>query len=1070
MHSARVLRAETNAFKCLNNPSHLSRRPSRVTRLPTLQHRRTASIVGSPEVPENGEDGNKPSPTPPAPSPAPSRARGRPKTSKGLDGKSGETVFSLPADLADHLLWLPEENLVAKESSLPPEEMIQEALANLLVSFHPKTQHRATYTTSAGPPIEPTVTLYCPIEGGTYVIDAAVMELARRTDADVLVLDALDLLAGEWGPFGKAASALQLPSNPLQLGELQTQSSYSRAEESDDDEEISPHPFGQMLEGLQMGGGRPPFGITMRARRSSANSSSQTAKKNFFHEFVNLQRTDEEGAPMLNPADPSSSRPRLIYCRDLHLLSESLPHWYSHFIDAVKARRQGPMARPGSPVQNPTVVVLGVSPSIITPRNASSSSGPTGLVNYVMNRNRPPSKTPHAPPANPKVVEWDESPAAQRARDKRLHERLNDWEKHDASVFYSELPNLHAASSDPSGMRMGPQRGLMSLFVAIPENGGGPPSIMPAPMEDDGSKDRGTDHSRLTVILPRQRDPAQEIATRVERRLQANQINMRTAVGSIGGYLNQAEGMSPEKFFGETEELTSNDNERMRTMLLDWSQRVETWQKTRLIADRAMGSFVADKLGGVKVDRQKSALESTALPWSTIAESWDMERASRVHRRDFLSSFTTKPGKRQIKEEGAAQTEEAEEDEGAESDAETSDVDELLEQLKRDPSLDQYEQRLLGSIVNPKNMPTTFAQVHLPPATIDSIRTIVSLPLLHPSAFGYGILKQHTMNGALLFGAPGTGKTLSIRALARESGARMMIIKPSDVMDMYVGEGEKLVRGVFNLARRISPCVVFIDEIDALLGARVSGRGGGGDLAHRGVITEFMQEMDGLKTNKDTNVVVIGATNRPFDLDDAVLRRLPRRLLIDLPGEKERDAILRILLADEQLGKDINITALAKRTESFSGSDLKHLCVAAALDAVKEHAKLPWVTPRDTPLPSLSSEPSSTLGDLGGNPSIQTQSPSSGNTDNPSAEAASPESETDGEAGAKRILRMSHFEKALKEITPSASEQLGSLADLRKWNEEFGEGGRKRGKKIWGGKFGFIVKPGESEEGKVQQP
>ena len=160
----------------------------------------------------------------------------------------------------------------------------------------------------------------------------------------------------------------------------------------------------------------------------------------------------------------------------------------------------------------------------------------------------------------------------------------------------------------------------------------------------------------------------------------------------------------------------------------------------------------------------------------------------------------------------------------------------------------------------------------------------------------------------------------------------------------YVGEGEKLVRGVFNLARRISPCVVFIDEIDALLGARVSGRGGGGDLAHRGVITEFMQEMDGLRTSKEThNVVVIGATNRPFDLDDAVLRRLPRRLLIDLPGEKERDgelfnplyichqvltvriAILRILLVDEQIGEDVSISALAKRTESFSGSDLKRM-------------------------------------------------------------------------------------------------------------------------------------------------
>ena len=91
---------------------------------------------------------------------------------------------------------------------------------------------------------------------------------------------------------------------------------------------------------------------------------------------------------------------------------------------------------------------------------------------------------------------------------------------------------------------------------------------------------------------------------------------------------------------------------------------------------------------------------------------------------------------------------------------------------------------------------------------------------------------------------------------------------------------------MFSLARRLSPCVVFIDELDALFGARLS-RESGNSLAHRGVITEFMQEMDGLKTNKESNVIVIGATNRPFDLDDAVLRRLPRRLLVDLPGEKE---------------------------------------------------------------------------------------------------------------------------------------------------------------------------------------
>ena len=122
---------------------------------------------------------------------------------------------------------------------------------------------------------------------------------------------------------------------------------------------------------------------------------------------------------------------------------------------------------------------------------------------------------------------------------------------------------------------------------------------------------------------------------------------------------------------------------------------------------------------------------------------------------------------------------------------------------------------------------------------------------------------------------------------------------------MFVGEGEKLwvqkqlhsiaqltcrVKAVFSLARRLSPCVIFLDEVDSLFGARTS-HGSGGGLSHNHILTEFMQEMDGLTSaiaNRDKRIIVIGATNRPFDLDDAVLRRLPRRLLIDLPGEEER--------------------------------------------------------------------------------------------------------------------------------------------------------------------------------------
>jgi len=208
--------------------------------------------------------------------------------------------------------------------------------------------------------------------------------------------------------------------------------------------------------------------------------------------------------------------------------------------------------------------------------------------------------------------------------------------------------------------------------------------------------------------------------------------------------------------------------------------------------------------------------------------------------------------------------------------------------------------------------------------------------------------------------------------------------------------------------------------------------------------------MDGLKTSNTDNVIVIGATNRPFDLDDAVLRRLPRRLLVDLPGESEREEILKIHLRDEVLSPEVDLKVLARDTLTFSGSDLKHLCVSAALDAVKENVSVPWVVERSEKNPS-SSKGTSQMSNADGDGDGATQS-------SEDSAASTPQ---------RRILRPHNFAKALREITPSASESLGTLADLRRWNDEFGEG-RKRKKQVWGkDRFGFTRQWDREEDGKV---
>ena len=154
----------------------------------------------------------------------------------------------------------------------------------------------------------------------------------------------------------------------------------------------------------------------------------------------------------------------------------------------------------------------------------------------------------------------------------------------------------------------------------------------------------------------------------------------------------------------------------------------------------------------------------------------------------------------------------------------------------------------------------------------------------------------------------------------------------STIGSKWFGEGEKYAKAVFTLAYKIAPSIIFIDEVDSMLGKREKQ---GEHEAMRKIKNEFMSLWDGLKTQDKERVIVLGATNRPMDLDDAVLRRMPRRLLVDLPDSLNREKILRVILKEEKIEENFNFTELSKMTEGYTGSDLRNLCIAAAYIPVK---------------------------------------------------------------------------------------------------------------------------------------
>ncbi|KAK2361464.1 AAA-type ATPase family protein [Trifolium repens] len=235
--------------------------------------------------------------------------------------------------------------------------------------------------------------------------------------------------------------------------------------------------------------------------------------------------------------------------------------------------------------------------------------------------------------------------------------------------------------------------------------------------------------------------------------------------------------------------------------------------------------------------------------------------------------------------------------------------------------------------------------------------------------------------GLLLFGPPGNGKTMLAKAVASESEATFFNVTAASLTSKWVGEAEKLVRTLFMVATSRQPSVIFIDEIDSIMSTRTTNE----NEASRRLKSEFLIQFDGVTSNPDDIVIVIGATNKPQELDDAVLRRLVKRIYVPLPNENVRKLLLKHKLKGQAFSlPNRDLEMLVKETEGYSGSDLQALCEEAAMMPIRE---------------------------LG--PNILTV-----------------------KANQVRGLRFDDFKKAMAVIRPSLNKS--KWEELEKWNEEFG--------------------------------
>ncbi|GMH08938.1 hypothetical protein Nepgr_010778 [Nepenthes gracilis] len=323
----------------------------------------------------------------------------------------------------------------------------------------------------------------------------------------------------------------------------------------------------------------------------------------------------------------------------------------------------------------------------------------------------------------------------------------------------------------------------------------------------------------------------------------------------------------------------------------------------------------------------------------------------------------------------------------------------------------EFEKRIRPEVIPPNEIGVTFSDIGALDEIKESMQELVMLPLRRPDLFKGGLLKP--CRGILLFGPPGTGKTMLAKAIANEAGASFINVSMSTITSKWFGEDEKNVRALFSLAAKVAPTIIFVDEVDSMLGQRTRV---GEHEAMRKIKNEFMTHWDGMLTKPGEQILVLAATNRPFDLDEAIIRRFERRIMVGLPSVESREMILKTLLAKE-MTEGLDFKELATMTEGYSGSDLKNLCISAAYlpvrDLIQKEKK-----------------------GLEKKKKAQEKKNSEGDSDI--------KEEKEEEVITLRALTMEDMRQAKNQVAASFAAEGPVMNELKQWNELYGEGGSRK--------------------------